>query len=80
MQRKVSTQLDEALFRRLKLEAIRQRRPIQGVVAEALARYLDDRGTPQGTSGAVSASWGALRLPADEVEQILRDEDDFLGA
>lgn len=80
MQRKVSTQLDETLFRRLKLEAVRQERPIQQIVGDALASYLDARGTPHGAGGVVAVSWGSLSLPADEVERILVDDDDFLGA
>ena len=80
MRRKVSTQLDEVLFRRVRLEAVRQGRQISSLISEALARYLDESGTPAGAGGVVSASWAALRAPAVDVVRVLREEDDFLGA
>jgi len=79
VKQKISTQLDELLFRRARLEAMRQGRQINGIIAEALTQYLDARGTPGGPGGAVASSWGALFFPTSEVLRMLRDEDDFLG-
>jgi hypothetical protein len=80
MRRKVSTQLDEVLFRRVRLEAARQGRQISTVISEALVRYLDETGTPAGPGGAVAASWAALPAPPHEVVQMMEEEEDFLGA
>ena len=80
MQRKVSTQLDEALFRRARLEAVRQGRPISAIIGEALRKYLDESGTPAGLGGAVAASWGVLSATPRDVVAIMREEDDFLGS
>jgi hypothetical protein len=80
MRRKVSTQLDEVLFRRVRLEAVRQGRQISAIITEALARYLDESGTPAGPGGAVSASWAVLDTPAQDVLRVMEDEEDFLGA
>jgi len=80
MQRRVSTQLDDVLFRRARLEALRQGRPISAIVGDALRKYLDDSKTPGGAGGVVAASWGALGAPTRTVAAILRDEEDFLGA
>jgi hypothetical protein len=80
MMRKVSTQLDEVLFRRVRLEAVRQGRRIGAIVSDALEKYLAETGTPAGPGGAVAASWGALAAPATDVAQVLGEEDDFLGS
>jgi hypothetical protein len=78
MQRKVSTQLDDGLFRRARLEAVRQGRPISAIIGDALRKYLDDSGTPAGLGGVVAASWGVLSAPPRQVVSIMREEDDFL--
>ena len=37
-----ATRLNEALIERLKLKAVRERRPVQDIVADALAFYLKE--------------------------------------
>ena len=80
MLRKVSTQLDEVLFRRVRIEAIRQDRQIGAIIGEAPARYLDESGTPRGPEAVVAGSWAVLKAPAADVQRIMNEEDDFLGA
>jgi hypothetical protein len=80
MRRKVSTQLDEVLFRRVRLESVRQGRQISAIISDALSHYLDESGTPAGPGGAVSASWASLSVPVETLMEVLDEEDDFLGA
>jgi hypothetical protein len=79
MKRKVSTIMEESLFRRAKLEAARQGRPMAAILEDALRRYFAgaDRGTPSKAS-LVDASWGVFALPPDVVREIMDDEDDWL--
>jgi hypothetical protein len=72
---KVSTVLDEHLFRRAKLEAVRRRKPLNELVAEALERYLADSGGRSATTGIVAGSWGVLRLEKDALDELLAEED-----
>lgn len=78
--RKVSTVLDEMLFRRIKLEAARQGKQINEILAEALEEYLQDRGPSAVSTGVVDASFGALRAAPDRVRRILNEEDGLLDA
>jgi hypothetical protein len=73
--------MDEALFRRAKLEAVRQGRTLTQILGEALARYLDE-GPNRGlrTHRTVGESWGALAAPPELVRQILEEEDGPLDA
>ena len=75
MRRKMSTILEEQLYRRLRLEALRQGRRISELLGEALTRYLDESGTPEGVGGVVRTSWGALKLDFEKVKAIMEDED-----
>jgi hypothetical protein len=52
--RKVSTLLDEHLFRRAKLESLRQRKQLSEILGEALERYLGDSGSRTATTGVVA--------------------------
>ena len=72
--RKVSTLLDEHLFRRAKLESVRQRKQVSQILGEALQRYLSDTGSPPMTAGVVSESWGVLKLDRRKVKTLLDDE------
>ena len=78
MRRKVSTLIDEGLFRRVKLEAARQGKQISGIVGEALEQYLGEKGERPTTAGFVTESWGALSLPEADVREILEEEDGLL--
>ncbi len=78
MRKKVSTLVDEGLFRRVKLEAARQGKQISGIVGEALEQYLSEKGERQITAGFVTESWGALYLPEADVREIMEKEDELL--
>ena len=77
MKKKVSTVIDENLFRRTKLEALRQDVQISDVIGEALEAYLAEKGSPRAPGGAVARSWGAIPLSKDEVVAILADEEAY---
>ena len=79
MKRKVSTIMEESLFRRAKLEAARQGRTLSAILEDALRRYFS-REEPGAAPkfGLVDASWGAFTLPPDVVREIMDDEDDWL--
>jgi hypothetical protein len=79
MRRKVSTIMEESLFRRAKLEAARQGRPLAAILEEALRRYFSGEETAAASkTSLVDASWGAFSLPPDLIRQIMEDEDDWL--
>jgi hypothetical protein len=78
MRQQVSTVLDDALFRRAKFEAMRRGKPLEAILEEALERYLDEKGTPAQQRGAVTASWGVLKLDKKDVRNLLAEEDGFL--
>jgi len=72
--RKVSTLLDEHLFRRAKLESLRQRKQVSEILGEALERYLREKGSRAATTGVVAESWGVLQLDRRRVKRLLVDE------
>ena len=76
--RKVSTILDAHLFRRAKLESVRQGRTMSSILGEAIERYLAESGSRRATAGVASETWGALRLDPREVRRILTDEEGLL--
>lgn len=78
MRKKVSTLIDEGLFRQVKLEAARQGKQISGIVGEALEEYLSEKGERKTTAGFVTESWGALYLPEAQVHEIMEAEDELL--
>lgn len=78
--RKVSTILDDHLFRRAKLEAVRQRRQLSTILGEALERYLDEASGGRTGSGVVASSWGALKLERRSVARLLADEEGLLDS
>jgi hypothetical protein len=80
MKRKVSTVMDDALFRRVKLEAVRQRRPLAALLDEALNSYLSSATGKLPTAGSsVEATWGAMAASPELVRAIMEEEDDWLG-
>ena len=79
MRRKVSTIMEESLFRRAKLEAARQGRPLAAIVEDALRRYFEKPPTRPPGYKTVEETWGALSLPAEVVRQIMEDEEDEYG-
>jgi stalled ribosome alternative rescue factor ArfA len=80
MRRKVSTLLDEALFRRVKLESARQGKQISEIVGEALEFYLAGKGSRQRAASVVAETWGSLPLDKDEARRVLTEEESFLDA
>ena len=73
--RKVSTLLDEHLFRRAKLESIRQRKQVSVILGEALERYLAESGGGTATTGVVGETFGVLKADRRTVERLLSEED-----
>lgn len=78
MRQKVSTLLEEGLFRRAKLHAVRKGMQISEILGEALHRYLDDEGSPEGIEGVVRHSFAIIRLDKDKVRAVLEEEDGLL--
>ncbi len=79
MKQKVSTIMDESLFRRVKLEAVRQGRTLSAILEEALGAYLSGtRGSRPPSGSSVEASWGAMAAPPELIRAIMEDEDDWL--
>jgi hypothetical protein len=80
MRKKISTLLDEALFRRAKLEAIRQGKQFSEVVGQALEVYLNEKSKIPGAQSAVGESWGALKAKPNVVRRVLEEEDGLFDA
>ena len=80
MRRKVSTLLDESLFRRTRLESARQGRQISEIVGEALDRYLSQASDRPASLHVVADSWGVLRVKPALVRRVLREEPDLFDA
>jgi hypothetical protein len=78
VRQKISTLVDPALYRRVRLESVRRNKQISEIVGEALQMYL--AGNRLASTGVVAESWGAVPLPKEEVQQILRDEAGLLEA
>jgi len=78
--RKVSTLLDDHLFRRAKLESIRQRKQVSVILGEALERYLAESGSRTATTGVVAETWGALKADRRTVERLLTEEEGLFDA
>jgi len=80
MRQKVSTLLEERLFRRAKLLAVRKGMQISEILGEALQRYLDEEGSPEGMGGVVSHSFAIINLEKDKVRAVLDEEDGLLDS
>lgn len=76
--RKISTLLDEHLFRRTKLEAVRQGKQVSEVLGEALEQYLAKTGVSRPTTSVVADTWGALPFDRRKLKRLLADEDGLL--
>jgi len=68
--------MDETLFRRAKLEAARQGRPMSALLEDALESYFSGAKAPEPRHLSVAESWGAMALPADVVREIMEGGDD----
>jgi hypothetical protein len=78
MRRKISTLIDPGLYRRVRLESVRRNKQISEIVGEALERYLQQSGREASGTGVVQETWGAIRLPAARVMEILAHEGALL--
>lgn len=78
MRKKVSTLLDDTLYRRAKLESIRQGKQISEILGEALELYLGEKRSPPGLGGAVARSWGALGLAKELVHRLVVEDGGLL--
>jgi hypothetical protein len=78
--RKVSTILDEHLFRRAKLESVRQRKQVSEILGAALERYLAETGNRTTAAGVVAESWGVLKLDRRKIDRLIADEEGLLDA
>ena len=76
----MSTLLEESLFRRTRLESVRQGRQISAIVGEALDRYLAQASGHPASLHVVAESWGVLHLKPALVKQVLREEPGVLEA
>lgn len=74
MNQRVSTELEADLVRRARLESVRQGKPLDQILGEALERYLDEKGVSRQRSGVVAGSWAALNVKREVLEDLL-DED-----
>jgi hypothetical protein len=77
---KISTVLDEHLFRRAKLEAVRRRTTLSEVISEALQRYLAESGSHSASTGIVDASWGLLAIERTRLDELLDEEPGLLDS
>ena len=76
MKRKVSTVMEDSLFRRVKLEAARQDRTLSAILEEALTRYFDNSQAQRSPYRSVADTWGAMAVPSDVIRDIMEDDDD----
>ena len=77
MKRKISTIIDESLFLRTKVEALRQDMQISEVISEALEGYLEEKGSPRGPGGVVANSWATIPLERTDLDAVLREEENY---
>ncbi len=80
MRRKVSTLLEENLYRRVKVESARQGKQISALIGEALELYLKQNNISERGLNVVSESWAILKMPESRVKRIVLEEGDFLDA
>jgi hypothetical protein len=80
MRKKISTIVEQSLYRRLKLESARQGRPLNEILTEAVEKYLTEARTPGGGGSVVDESWATFKLDRKLVKRILDEEPDALEA
>ena len=74
MRKKVSTLLDEGLYRRAKLEAALRGKQVSEILGEALEKYLDEHAGRGQSLGVVEDTWGSIRLASEELDEIMAEE------
>jgi hypothetical protein len=75
VRKKVSTLLDEALYRRAKIESALSGKQVSEVLGEALEHYLDEKGRTSGGAGVVDRSWASLPIAPAKLGRIMEEED-----
>ncbi|MFQ5738371.1 MAG: hypothetical protein ACE5JX_05120 [Acidobacteriota bacterium] len=80
MRQKVSTLVNAALFRQIKLEAVRSNKQISEIVGEALELYLQRARAGRRRGDVAGESWGALPLNSGAVKRILEEEEGLFEA
>ena len=73
MRRKISTLLEEGLFRKAKMESARQGKQFSEIVGEALQTYLKTASGP--VAGAVEQTWATLPARKGQLKRVLADEE-----
>ncbi len=74
MRKKVSTLLEESLFRRTKMESVRQGKQFSQIVGEALESYLSEKSPASSGTGVVAESWGTVKAKKTVIRRILEEE------
>lgn len=75
--KKISTQMEPGLYRRVKLESARRGAQISDMIGEAVAQYLDRSAPPLGAASVVDETWAALGLDRRRVEELMEDDGLF---
>lgn len=75
MRKKVSTLLEEGLYRRAKLEAALRGKQVSEILGEALEKYLDEETGAGRSLGVVEETWGSVTVRREVLEAIMADED-----
>ena len=79
MKKKIGTIIDDGLLAGVKQRAAAERRPLAGLIADALSGYLGEDRTTRGDASRALARFTAYDglLPTEEIDEIL--EEDFLA-
>jgi hypothetical protein len=79
MKKKIGTIIDDGLLAGVKQRAAAERRPLSGVIEDALSGYLGEDRATRGDASRALARFTAQAglLPAEEIDEIL--EEDFLA-
>lgn len=75
MRKKVSTLLDEGLYRRAKLEAALRGKQVSEILGEALEKYLNEESRTGRSLDAVEETWGSVKVSREELDEIMAEED-----
>lgn len=76
---RIQASVEDTILEQSREEAKRQGKTLDDLVGEALHFYLRHRPV-QGRQSAVARTWASVPLERSQVQAILNEEDDFLGA
>jgi len=74
MKQKVGTVLDARLVRRAKVYAAQRRRPLNSVIEEALAAWLDRPGAATPAGSLVARSAGSMAIDPNLLKTLLAED------